>query len=142
MEKKNKMFDDFCFGSSASFSNQINTLLVNLIYSAQFNTKTKRRNKEFGFYIYDLLRCKVHTKSSFEAFDLLRKIKGMENSISGRKLQVVRVKNRLDSHNRDILVNFLYGDILVAEAQIAVVSGFYNESDSRKYHMKHYIYEF
>jgi hypothetical protein len=38
----------------------------------------------------------------------------MESTISGRKLQVVRVKNRLDSHNRDILVNFLYGDILVA----------------------------
>lgn len=55
---------------------------------------------------------------------------------------MVRVKNRLDTHNRDILVNFLYGDVLVAEAQIAVVSGFYNESDSRKYQMKHYIYEY
>jgi hypothetical protein len=45
IEKKNKIFDDFTFGGSASFSNQINNLLVNLIYSAQFNTKTKKRNK-------------------------------------------------------------------------------------------------
>lgn len=59
--------------------------------------------------------------------------------MSGRKIQVVRVKNRLDSHNRDIVVNFLYGDILVAEAQLAVTSG-YNEQDSKRYEMKHYIY--
>jgi hypothetical protein len=53
---------------------------------------------------------------------------------------VVRVKNRFDSHCRDILVNFLYGDVLVAEAQIAVTSG-YNEMDSKRYYMKHYFYE-
>ena len=33
---------------------------------------------------------------------------------------MIRAKNRFETNNRDVLVNFRYGDVLVAEAQIGV----------------------
>ena len=34
--------------------------------------------------------------------------------------RLIRAKNRFETNNRDVLVNFRYGDVLVAEAQIGV----------------------
>jgi hypothetical protein len=39
---------------------------------------------------------------------------------SGRKFEMIRVKNRFETNNRDLLVNFKYGDVLVGEAQLGV----------------------
>ena len=39
---------------------------------------------------------------------------------SGKLFKVIRAKNRFETNNRDVLVNFRYGDVLVAEAQIGV----------------------
>jgi hypothetical protein len=41
---------------------------------------------------------------------------------SGKKFKVVRVKNRFNTPNRDLMVNFSYGDVIVAEAQLCVDS--------------------
>jgi len=32
---------------------------------------------------------------------------------SGQKFEVLRVKNRFKTNNRDLLVNFKYGDLIV-----------------------------
>ena len=65
IERKNKIFDNFTLGGAAKVSDEINAILIDLIASAQYNPETGKKNKEFGFYIYDLLRCKVHMSSSF-----------------------------------------------------------------------------
>lgn len=41
---------------------------------------------------------------------------------SGKKLEVLRIKNRFKTPNRDVMVNFKYGDIIVAEAQLGIDS--------------------
>ena len=41
---------------------------------------------------------------------------------SGQKFQVLRVKNRFKTNNRDLLINFRYGDVLVGEAQLCIDS--------------------
>ena len=39
---------------------------------------------------------------------------------SGKSFQVLRVKNRFKTNNRDLLINFRYGDVLVGEAQLCI----------------------
>lgn len=39
---------------------------------------------------------------------------------NGKKFQVLRVKNRFKTNNRDLLINFKYGDVLVGEAQLCI----------------------
>jgi hypothetical protein len=34
-------------------------------------------------------------------------------TVSGKKFEVVRVKNRFKTPNRDLMVNFRYGDVIV-----------------------------
>ncbi len=46
----------------------------------------------------------------------------MTSSPKGQLLEVVRVKDRLKTENRDILVNFRYGKYLVAEVQLCIDS--------------------
>jgi len=43
-------------------------------------------------------------------------------SKSGQRFEVIRIKNRLQTNNRDLLINFRYGDVLIAEAQIGIDS--------------------
>lgn len=39
---------------------------------------------------------------------------------NGKKFEVIRVKNRFNTNNRDLLINFRYGDVLIGEAQLCV----------------------
>lgn len=39
---------------------------------------------------------------------------------SGQKFEVLRVKNRFQTNNRDLLVNYKYGDLIVGEAQLCI----------------------
>lgn len=41
---------------------------------------------------------------------------------SGKKFEVIRVKNRFKTNNRDLLINFRYGDVLIGEAQLCIDS--------------------
>ena len=41
---------------------------------------------------------------------------------NGKKFEVIRVKNRFKTSNRDLLINFRYGDVLVGEAQLCIDS--------------------
>jgi hypothetical protein len=41
-------------------------------------------------------------------------MKNIQITSSKKKFEVVRVRNRFKSVNRDIMVNFRYGEILVA----------------------------
>lgn len=64
---------------------------------------------------------------------------GLKNTI-----EVFRLKNRLKTHNRDILINFRYGNILAAEIQIGLAhEGSLEEKKKHKkmYEYKHFIYE-
>ena len=61
---------------------------------------------------------------------------------SGKKFQVIRVKNRFKTNNRDLLINFRYGDVLVGEAQLCVDnSSSVSKVGKLNYDFCHYIYE-
>jgi hypothetical protein len=32
---------------------------------------------------------------------------------NGKKFEVIRIKNRFETNNKDLLINFRYGDVLV-----------------------------
>jgi hypothetical protein len=51
---------------------------------------------------------------------MLEKLKATKVTKNGKKFEMIRVKNRFKTNNRDLLVNFKYGDVLVGEAQLAV----------------------
>ena len=97
-------------------------------------------NKSFSFDIYDLLRCKVKKHSAEEVIGLLRKMEATTATASGQRFEVVKVKNRLQTNNRDLLVNFRYGDILVGEAQLGIDSQV-STTSKMNYEFCHYIYE-
>ena len=53
------------------------------------------------------------------------------------------MKNRLNTHNRDVLINFRYGNILAAEIQIAlshIGSAEEKKKHKKMYEYKHFIY--
>jgi hypothetical protein len=53
----------------------------------------------------------------------------------------VRVKNRFKSATRDILVNFRYGEHLIAEAQLCIDSPHDSIEVSKRIMFRHYLYE-
>ncbi len=59
---------------------------------------------------------------------------------NGKRFEVVRVKNRFKTNNRDLLINFRYGDVLVGEAQLCVDSTV-TKIAKMNYDFCHYIYE-
>ena len=97
--------------------------------------------KEFGFFIYDLLRCKTHKATGEEVVGLIEKMNATKVTKSGKKLEVVRIKNRFQTPNRDIMVNFKYGDIIVAEAQLGIDTSDVSEKDKKTNKMNHFLYE-
>lgn len=60
---------------------------------------------------------------------------------SGQKFEVLRVKNRFKTNNRDLLINFRYGDVLVGEAQLGIDSAGVSKEAKLNYEFCHYIYE-
>jgi hypothetical protein len=91
------------------------------------------------FKIGDMMRCKcacseqefINILKSFDAITLLRP----------DILKVVRVKNRLEKENNDILVNFLFGGKAECEMQLSVANSEkkYEKNISK---FSHLIYEF
>jgi hypothetical protein len=114
-----------------------------LIEAAKYDPKTKQRRQEFTFNIYDLLRCKVKKRTTQEVLDLFRKMEDMSRTKSGKMFKVIRVKNRFDTNNKDLLVNFRYGDVLVAEAQLGIESVRRTMSMETKlnHSVAHFLYE-
>jgi hypothetical protein len=66
------------------------------------------------------LRCKTKRKTGEEICDLLKKMDEIKVTSSGKKFEVVRIKDRFKTPNRDLMVNFRYGDVIVAEAQLCI----------------------
>ena len=60
---------------------------------------------------------------------------------NGKKFEVLRVKNRFKTNNRDLLINFRYGDVLVGEAQLCIDSANVSKEAKLNYEFCHYIYE-
>lgn len=83
----------------------------------------------------------VETVSEME--DLVNRLQNPPPGLKN-KIEVFRMKNRLKTHNRDLLINFRYGDILAAEIQIGLTHSGTEESKKKHkkmYEYKHFIYE-
>lgn len=52
----------------------------------------------------------------------------------------MRIKNRFKTPNRDVMVNFKYGDIIVAQAQLGIDSSDVSDKDKKTNKMNHYLY--
>ena len=122
IQTKSKITNNFFFKSSVQPTTHkivldCSSLLLEL---AKFGIKTKKQRDEFVFNIYDLLRCKIKRNNPQEIVTMLEKMKTTKVTKSGRKFEMIRVKNRFETNNRDLLVNFKYGDVLVGEAQLGV----------------------
>jgi hypothetical protein len=96
--------------------------ICDLLEDAKYDITTLAKRKEFGFYIYDLLRCKTKRKTGEEVCELLQKMEETKVTPSGKKFEVVRIKDRFKTANRDLMVNFRYGDVIVGEAQLCIDS--------------------
>jgi hypothetical protein len=83
--------------------------LTQLLESLKCKIGTKVPREEFGLFLYDLLRCKTTRKTPQEVVDMLEKLKTISRTPSGRRFEVVRVKNRFKWATRDLLINFRYG---------------------------------
>jgi hypothetical protein len=60
---------------------------------------------------------------------------------SGKRFEVVRIKNRFKTPNRDLMVNFRYGDVIVGEAQLCIDTSDVSEKTKKTNKFNHYIYE-
>jgi len=114
--------------------------LCYLLEEAKFN-ESKQKRKEFIFNIYDLLRCKIKRNTAEEIVGLLTKMQNTQVTKSGKKFEVIRVKNRFETNNRDLLINFRYGDVLVGEAQLCIDDANISKTTKLNYEFCHYIYE-
>lgn len=87
------------------------------------------------FTISDLLRCKC-SGSLAEIKEVWKRL----NSHS--KLRVYRVKNRLDTSNRDFLVNARLNDTpILCEIQLSITDKSVDEKETYLNHFSHFIYE-
>ena len=122
IKAKSDIANNFFFKSTIQKSTHkivIDTICY-LIEVAKYNLKDQTKRKEFLFNIYDLLRCKVKRSNPQQIVELLRKMESTKVTKNGQKFEVLRVKNRFKTNNRDLLINFRYGDILVGEAQLCI----------------------
>lgn len=108
---------------------------------AKYNLKDQSKRKGFLFNIYDLLRCKIKKPTAEQVVELLRKMESTKVTKSGQKFEVLRVKNRFETNNRDLLINFRYGDIIVGEAQLCIDNAKVSDVAHHNYEFCHYIYE-
>jgi hypothetical protein len=46
--------------------------------------------------------------------ELVKKMQSIKVTETGKKFEVVRIKDRFKTPNRDVMVNFRYGDVIVA----------------------------
>lgn len=88
--------------------------------------------------IFDLLRCKCISKES-EIVYLLKRLKDKSND-SNDPFNIIRVKDRLNSGTRDILINAQVGNGLVCEIQLAVTSNIDKKQELLDQY-NHFLYE-
>jgi hypothetical protein len=91
-----------------------------------------------NFKIFDLLRCKCHSNES-EIIYLLRRINDKSNDPND-PLKIVRIKDRLNSGTRDILINAQVGKGLVCEIQLGVTSTLEKKQELLDQY-NHFLYE-
>ena len=84
------------------------------------------------------MRCKCSSQEN-EIIALFNEIQRM-NLAEDNTLKLVRVKNRLESGTKDILMNLMYRNELVVEMQLAIKTGKSQFLDCSS-HFNHYIYE-
>jgi hypothetical protein len=143
IKAKSEIANNFFFKSTIQKSTHkivIDTICY-LIEVAKYNLKDQSKRKEFLFNIYDLLRCKVKRSNPQQIVELLRKMESTKVTKNGQKFEVLRVKNRFKTNNRDLLINFRYGDILVGEAQLCIDDANVSKVAKHNYEFCHYIYE-
>ena len=87
------------------------------------------------FSVMDLLRAKCS--------GTLDEIKQVLNKLEKHSdIQLIRVKNRLDTGNRDFLINFSFtGCNLICELQVGLKDGKSDPKESMRDHFNHFIYE-
>jgi hypothetical protein len=102
----------------------------------QFSETVEYKNFSFvTFTISDLLRCKC-TGTLAEIKEVWEKLKNHPH------LKVYRVKNRLDTSNKDFLVNaILVGTSLLCEIQLAVTDKAGDDKSDCLNHFSHFMYE-
>lgn len=132
-------------GFTTSIQETIIKVLLNLLEAIKFIRKGNQgdfvKNDKYGFFIYDLLRCKIHRNTPEEIMQVLDSMIKTSTTVSGKKFKVVRVKNRFNTPNRDLMVNFSYGDVIVAEAQLCVDASDVDEKAKKTNKFNHYLYE-
>lgn len=73
--------------------------------------------------------------------ELLKKMESTKTTKSGKRFEVVRVKNRFKWATRDLLINFRYGEHLVGEAQLCVDVPHDSPHLAKQIKFRHYLYE-
>jgi hypothetical protein len=143
IQAKSKIVNNFFFKSTIQpTTHKIVLDCISLLLElAKYGLKDRKKREEFIFNIYDLLRCKIKKGTPQEIVGLLEKMKSTKITKSGQKFEVLRVKNRFKTNNRDLLINFRYGDILVGEAQLCVDGSGLSKEGKLNYELCHYIYE-
>lgn len=86
---KTAIVDNFHVKSTVETETTHNTIigvLLNLIEDLKVNSKTGNPEPRFGFFIYDLLRCKTHREDGNGVVELIEKMKSTKTTKSGKKL--------------------------------------------------------
>jgi uncharacterized protein YihD (DUF1040 family) len=143
IQAKSKIANNFFFKSTIQESTHkiVIDTICELIEVAKYNLKDQSKRKDFLFNIYDLLRCKVKRPTAEKVVELLRRMESTKVTKSGQKFEVLRVKNRFKTNNRDLLINFRYGDVIVGEAQLCIDNANVSKLTKHNYEFCHYIYE-
>lgn len=105
------MANEFIFKGTVSPTTHQHVIdsLSELLEALKYKKGTREKHPEFGLFIYDFLRCKTTRKTGDAVVDLLRKMQATTKTKSGKRFEVVRIKNRFKWATRDLLINFRYG---------------------------------
>lgn len=143
VRSKKRMANEFIFKGTVSESThqQVIDSLSDLLEALKYQRGTKTPRAEFGLFIYDFLRCKTTRKTGEEVVQLLERMKATKLTKSGKRFEVIRVKNRFKWATRDLLINFRYGEHLVGEAQLCVDVSHEDEDLAKRIKFRHYLYE-
>ena len=91
------------------------------------------------FKIGDLMRCKC-TSNEDEIARILEVLKTLSETWGKKLIKIIRVKNRLESGTRDVLINIMFNEICPCEIQLAVAS----QLDQKQVYFdkfNHFLYE-
>ena len=89
------------------------------------------------FTIGDLFRCKIKSREK-EIVHIYHRMVDLSKT-NPEVMKIIRIKNRLNDNNRDILINFKLYDKLIAEVQLAIGSEINKEVELAN-NFSHFIY--